>query len=235
MRSGMRPRLFDLALHLLRLAASAAALAFVADRGPVLIGLASFALFFAAFSLMHDVAHGALRLPRPVNELVLSAAGALLLMSGHALRLSHLRHHARCLEDDDYEGAPARVSLARAALMAPAHALGLRLYAFRGAGKAGRRWQIAETAPNAISMIGLVASGEPALVGYAIAATLGQLTMALWAAHIPHNAPNWLIRAAAPVARIGSVVALSLAYHELHHARPGIPCGRLGSANSWDG
>lgn len=224
----MKPRLVDLALHLLRVGGSAASLALAPALGPAPVAAAAIAVFFASFALMHDLAHGALRLPRRANEIALSAAGALLLMSGHALRVSHLRHHARCLAEDDPEGAPARWSLLRAALLGPAHSLALRAHAFRLAGPAGRRWQLAESALNTASLALLLASDSPALIAYALAALAAQLTMAVWAAHVPHNAPPWLLRAAALVARCGSIVALSLAYHERHHARPCLPCGRLG-------
>jgi fatty acid desaturase len=223
----MRPRLHDLALHLLRVAGCIAALALVSGLGPIPAGLASVGLFFAAFALMHDLAHGALRLPRRVNEVALSAAGALMLMSGHALRRTHLLHHARCLAPDDYEGAPARWSFTRACLLSPAHAVGLRAYAFRLAGPGGRRWQLAETALNLACLVLIACLGIPALSVVAIVAVAAQLTMAVWAAHVPHNAPRRLAAAAAHAARLGSIVALSLAYHDLHHERPDVPCGRI--------
>jgi fatty acid desaturase len=224
----LRPRFADIAQHLARLVACAVALALAARGGPLaLLVAASAALFFAAFALMHDVSHGALRLPRKANEVALAAAGALLLMSGHALRLMHLRHHARPLADDDIEGAPARLPLFWAIASAPYAALTLRVAAFRAARRQGKLLQLAETAVNAAAIPLAIASGSRALVAYVAVALALQLTMALWAAYIPHNAPRWLVRAAERLAFTGFTTALSLAYHALHHRRPDVPCGRL--------
>jgi fatty acid desaturase len=95
----MRPRLDHLAAHLLRLAVAAAALVLLppAWRAPL-----AAAVFLAAFCLAHDLAHGALRLPRRANELALSLAGLAMLTSGHAMRVAHLRHHAAPLGHDDF-------------------------------------------------------------------------------------------------------------------------------------
>jgi fatty acid desaturase len=224
----MRPRFLDLAVHLCRLAASAGAIA-VASSVTSRVGMvvASAFLFLESFALMHDLSHGALLLPRRVNEVALALAGVLLLMSGHALRRMHLVHHARPLADGDLEGRPARGDFWRALAGGPLAALSLRREAFRGAGRRGRRIQAVETLAGAALATALLASGRAPLVIYAIVAVLGQATMSAWAAHVPHNAPAWLSRIATRLAVTGSPTLLSLAYHELHHACPQIPCGRL--------
>jgi fatty acid desaturase len=224
----MRPRLLDLAIHLTRLAGSILALALAAClRSDVAMIGASALLFLEAFAFMHDLAHGALLLPRWTNEVALSLAGALLLMSGHALRHTHLVHHACALADDDVEGRPARGSFAHALAGGPRATLALRLHAFRSAGPRGRRWQAAETALYVVILAVLVGSGRAPVFIYAGVALLGQVTMSVWAAHIPHNAPAWLTRLAARTAWIGSPTLQALAFHDLHHARPGVPCRRL--------
>jgi fatty acid desaturase len=224
----MRPRFLDLWMHLARLSLSAVVLAIAARAGePALAAAASAALFFAAFAWMHDLAHGALRLPRWINEIALSLAGALMLMSGHALRLMHLRHHARPLAKDDVEGAPARLSLAQAIASAPRAALSLRISAFHAARARGRAWQAAEISLNAAAFALLIASGSPSLIAWASVAAALQLSMSVWAAHIPHNAPEWLLDAARALAFSRSPVAMSLAFHELHHRCPNLPCSHL--------
>ncbi|XYI03536.1 fatty acid desaturase [Sorangium sp. So ce1128] len=224
----MKPRVGDLALHIARisLCASGVALASRIDSA-ALAAAAGGSLFFAAFALMHDVAHGALRLPRRANEIALTLSAALMLMSGHALRIMHLRHHARPLAPDDIEGAPARLPLLRALLGAPLAAVALRAEAFRAAGPSGRRHQLAEAALNLASLALLLASRQPALLAVAATAASLQLTMAVWAAYIPHNAPAWMLAAARRLAFTRSPIALSLGYHERHHRIPSLPCSRL--------
>lgn len=229
-------RRIDLALHLARIGLAAATLA-LGERlhsAPLMVG-ASALLFLGSFALMHDLAHGALGLPRRWNEAALSIAGALLGMSGHAIRRTHLRHHARTLAADDLEGRPARGGLLRAIATGPRAAIALRVAAMRSAGARGRRLQIAETAVNAISLAAMIASGVSALRIYAIVAILAQATMSAWASQIPHNAPPWLSRLAARLAVLGSPTLLSLAYHDLHHARPEVPCRGLSSVGRGPG
>jgi fatty acid desaturase len=224
----MRPRFVDLAVHLCRLAASAGAIA-VASSATSRVGMvvAAALVFLESFALMHDLAHGALLLPRRVNEIALALAGVMLLMSGHALRRMHLVHHARPLAHDDLEGRPARGGFWRALAGGPGAALSLRREAFRGAGRRGRRIQAIETLAGAALAAALLASGRAPLVVYVIVAVLGQATMSVWASHVPHNAPAWLSRIAARLAATGSPTLSALVYHDLHHACPQIPCRRL--------
>lgn len=229
----MPPRFADLALHLARLAGSLLVLhlaARFASLPGMTLGAAVF--FLEAFAFTHDVTHGALRLPRRANDIALALGGALMLMSGHAIRRMHLVHHARTFGRDDLEGAAARAPFLRALLGGPRVAVALRARAFRGAGSRGQRWQAVESAANLVTFLALVASARPAGLVYAAVAACAQLTMGVWASHIPHNAPAWITRAAERLAWTGSPTVLSLAYHELHHARPEVPCRRLGAAGA---
>ncbi|APR84755.1 Hypothetical protein A7982_10104 [Minicystis rosea] len=224
----MRPRFADMAYHFGRLVLSVVVIAVAAHVASMVGMIVGAGLFFLeAFALLHDLAHGALRLPRRINEIALAFAGTLLLTSGHAIRRTHLVHHARTFGADDIEGRPAREGFWRALFGGPCGALAQRIQAFRGAGPRGQRWQTVETIADIAVLSVLVASGVPALRVYAAVAILAQLTMGLWASHIPHNAPGWLIRMAERLAWIGSPTVLSLAYHDLHHARPDVPCRQM--------
>ena len=227
----MRPRYPDLAIHVARLVVAALVMA-VASGASSRCGLVAGAglFFLESFALMHDVAHGALLLPRRANEIALALSGALLLMSGHALRHGHLAHHARPLADDDLEGRPARFTFWQALAGGPRAALALRLHAFARAGRRGRAWQAVETVADVLLSGALLASGRAPLVTYALCAILAQATMGVWAAYIPHNAPAWLTRLAARLTWTGSPTVLSLVHHGLHHARPEVPCRRLPDA-----
>jgi fatty acid desaturase len=54
-----------------------------------------------------------------------------------------------------------------------------------------------------------------------------QVTMPVWAGHVPHRAPEWLIAIARRFAFTRSAILMSLAYHELHHAYPRVPTADL--------
>jgi len=227
----MRPlQLRDLVLHVARLAVSSAAL--FASPCLLLRALASALLFLAAFAFAHDLAHGSLGLPRRLNEIALALAALPMLVSGHGMRLMHLRHHARPLAVDDLEGAGARVSLFRAFVLGPKNMFELRAAAFRAArGRGARAWQIGETTAWIAITAALARFFPPAALAHIAIALLLQLTIGVWASHIPHHAPLWTRALAARLARrVHSPTLLSLAFHDLHHRAPKIPCAQLGRA-----
>ena len=227
-----RPRWFDLAAHLSRIAATLTLMFLLARTSHPVVQIAlGVGLFFAAFALMHDLSHGALRLPRVWNEVALAASAALMLVSGHGVRLLHLRHHARPLHASDTEGATARLPLVQATLATPFLGLWYRVVAFRAAGPVGIRWQCSETLLNVVAFTTLTCSRVPALTTYAWTALTMQLLMPMWAGRIPHRAPAWVLDAAKRLSFLRSPVVLSLAFHELHHVHPSIPCHRLAIAS----
>lgn len=217
-----------LVLSVLRIVVAGVAL--VLAPAPGVAVLASAWIFFACFALAHDLVHGALGLSRSAGRLALSLASFGMLLGGEAVRRMHLRHHARPLADDDLEGEGARVSFLRALLVGPRNAVALRVEAFRSGDAESRRRQAVEHAVTVLLVAGALASGASwARVHVAVAVVL-QLTMALWASHVPHRAPAWLASACARLAFLRSPVLLSLAFHETHHRRPRIPCAELGAA-----
>jgi fatty acid desaturase len=184
-------------------------------------------LLLAAFTLTHDLAHGALGLPRKHNELALGLAGAVMLTSGHAMRVAHMRHHARPLGQDDLEGIAATVSWRRALGMAPWWALAVRLQAWHLAPGRHRRWQLVEHlfTLGLATALGLI--GGNARV-YMLVCLVLQLTAPVWAGRLPHTAPAWMVEVARRLAWTRSPVMLSMAFHDRHHARPKLATRYLG-------
>jgi fatty acid desaturase len=214
---------------MIRIGLSLLALMIFAAAGmhPALIVIASAAVFLATFAAQHDLLHGALRVPRALRELLLSAAGAILLMSGHAVRAMHLRHHARIFAADDLEGAIAQMSPIEALLASPVLSIRLRLEALRTVNTRERRFMRAEHALNAATLLALPALFGAAGALYVATSVALQLTMPIWAGRIPHRPPAWMIACARCFAFTRSPTMLSLAFHELHHEHPRIPTAML--------
>lgn len=198
----------------------------LAARGELpFAALASAGLYFACFALAHDLAHGAFGLPRTANARLLSLVALGMLVSGHAMRVLHLRHHARPLAGDDLEGDGARRSALGALVTGPASLVTLRVAAFRAANPAARRRQLAEHAATLLLLA--LATTSSALRVHVVVALALQATASLWASHVPHRAPAWLTAACARLAFLRSPVLLSLAFHERHHRHPRVPCAEL--------
>ena len=192
----------------------------------------AFATCLAGFIQMHDSIHRSLGVSKRAHEFILFASGLLLLKSGHGLQITHLRHHGRCLQEDDPEGVCATWPFYRVLLEGPLHIFTMRFYAFKRASHT-RRFQIIET----VATIGLVMLAVAlyfilgtwvGLVYWAVAALLSA-TIPVWAAYLPHRlAPEHpAVKSAGRVAQIWTPVVSSFAYHHLHHAFPKVPTALL--------
>ena len=75
------------------------------------------ALSFTSYgSTSHDLVHENLKLNKTLNAVLLTLLELICFRSGHAYKLSHLYHHRRFPNDDDVEGAAARMTLFRGLL-----------------------------------------------------------------------------------------------------------------------
>jgi fatty acid desaturase len=197
----------------------------------VVVAVPAALVFFSAFALFHDAAHGALGLPKPYNDVVLLLTSIPLLMSAHGQRQHHLHHHAHPLEEGDLEGQGALTSLWWAALVAPWASVKMRVAGFVVVPAKVRPWVVAENVLNAASIAVVVALDHPGIwVSFFMQLAL-QHTMNAWASHVPHRAPRWLMQLASHGAWTGSPVILSLVYHLEHHATPRVPCALLRPAS----
>ncbi len=219
-----RLQLKPLAGHAARHALALALLIAGAHHAPLAL-IGALALHLAAFALTHDLAHGALGLPRRWNELALSLASLPMLVAGHGMRLMHLRHHARPLAADDIEGVGATLPLWRAVLAGPMNAAQYRVEAFRMA--VSNPWLIAESlAALVLSALALL-SGSIAGAAWVTVNLVMQLTASAWASHLPHRPPRLMLKVAGWLEWTQSAVVSSFLHHERHHQHPAIPCGQL--------
>ncbi len=186
----------------------------------------------AGFIQMHDAIHGSLGISKRAHNLVLSGSGLLLLKCGHGLQVTHLRHHGRCLKEDDPEGVCATWPFYRVLLEGPLHIFTMRFYAWRR-GTNTKRFQVMETIATVVLLLAamalyLFAGSFVGLVYWAVAAGLSA-TIPIWAAYLPHRlAPTHpAVKSAGRIAQIWTPVISSFAFHHLHHAFPKVPTALL--------
>lgn len=221
-------RRLDLSIHLARLTLSLLALAVVGPLHPLLAAVLSLSVYVSAFAFNHDVAHGALALPRRVNEGLLALTALPMLVSGHSMRLMHLRHHSRPLAHDDLEGQGALRSLLGALAIGPANALALRVESWRVGNTSQRRWMQCETVASLLVVAFAAVGGSLAFKVWVVVCLTMQLTASAWASHLPHHPPALLHRIALALVWTRSATMLSFVFHEAHHAAPKVPCRNLG-------
>jgi beta-carotene hydroxylase len=193
--------------------------------------LCIFFLFVSIVASAHDVVHGSLGLSRRAAELWLFALGALVLESGHAYRLTHLRHHAVFPGPDDPEGEPAKHSFWAALAMGPTYIPRLWLWALHRANARERRWLIAEAAWALAAVAGALAATRftPWPLVYVLTVIVASWVYPVSTAHLPHKnyGVTELTQTHTLRGRIVPALFFELTYHLEHHLYPGVPTHRL--------
>jgi beta-carotene hydroxylase len=182
--------------------------------------------FLTYGSISHDLVHRNLRLPKWLNEVLLSAIELLAFRSGHAYRVVHLHHHARFPAEDDLEGSAAKMTFVRSLLEGPTLQLRLWIFAMRRPGK-HRVWALAECIAAMLLFIAAVVAWPltKAPLVYALLMIAGSWIFPLITAWIPHDASGTseLTQTKLFRGRVLSVLAMEHLYHLEHHLYPAVP------------
>jgi beta-carotene hydroxylase len=186
-----------------------------------------FLVFTTVISLMHDTVHGSLGLRRRATDLTLFSAGALLMVSGHAYRATHINHHRVFPGPDDPEGEAARRSIGRVLLGGPLHVPRIWLWAFRRV-RRGRRWLVVEAlVPPAALVVGALWCRP--LLAYTVVALVGGWLYPLLTVRLPHAhaGDDAITQARTLRGRILPPLLLEQTYHLEHHLYPRVPSHKL--------
>ncbi len=183
-------------------------------------------MFITYVSTSHDLLHRTLGFSRPVNEVLLSFTEMLVLRSGHAFRITHLHHHRHFPEDDDVEGAVARLPWWRALLSGIGNQSRLFVWAWRRAQPADKRWMVLEAA-GVISVVGSGVALLPwsgILIVYVLLVVTSSWLYPFATVWIPHRAEgdNPLTQTHAVRGRLIPELFLQHTYHLEHHLYPGV-------------
>lgn len=234
------PRLADLGVDLLRISRIRAVISLAIPFGCVgayfafatmrLWPLAVISLVYLSFvtygSISHDLVHRTFGLPRRWNELFLTVIELLAFRSGHAYRLAHLHHHARFPNDDDIEGAAAKMSFVRTLLEGVIFQPRIMIWSLRR-----DRRNRATIALETILASGLLAAcmvsvyATPVFAVYAVLMIMGSWIIPLVTSYVPHNPAGRtaLLQTRLFRGKVASVIALEHLYHLEHHLYPKVP------------
>lgn len=182
--------------------------------------------FLTYGSISHDLVHQNLRLPRWLNEALLSSIELLAFRSGHAYRAVHLHHHASFPAADDLEGAASRMPLWRALVEGIGLQARLWFFAMRRPGP-HRPWAVAECAAATVLMGASIAAASVtfAPISYALLMIAGSWIFPVITAYIPHDpsGTSELTRTRLFRGYVLSWLALEHLYHLEHHLYPSVP------------
>jgi beta-carotene hydroxylase len=188
------------------------------------------ALSFVTYgSVSHDLVHRCYRLPRRVNDGLLTVIELLMLRSGRAYRLAHLNHHTRYPDPhDDPEAAGAHGTLWQAVRGGPFFFARLWLWAARRHPRHRPRL-LAEA--GAVALLA-GAAATAAVAGWTVVpavyvglAYLGTWVVPVVTAYVPHSprGETELLQTRRFRGRLARLVALDHLYHLEHHLYPAVP------------
>jgi fatty acid desaturase len=187
----------------------------------------SFFFFLAGIRQAHGAEHGTLGLSRRATDAVMFVLSGLMLGSIHAVQVTHLRHHARCLEEDDVEGFTARVGPVAAILLGPLFSARLALEGLRRGTRTQRRWIRAELAMTAV-VVGAAFTPLSLALTYHVAAMLAGHCLTgfflVWTVHRDLDPRTGVART---LRGWKAIPFLHMFYHLEHHLYPAVPTGRL--------
>ncbi|OWK39223.1 fatty acid desaturase [Fimbriiglobus ruber] len=190
-----------------------------------LVGALSFVTYG---SVSHDLVHSSLRLPRRMNDLLLSLIEGLMLRSGRAYRLAHLHHHAHFPDPDDPEARAAHGSLWAALCDGPKFAVRLWVWAWREHPE--HRARLAGEAVGVIAFVGsalaLAFTGLTVIpLAFVALAHCGSWAFPLATAYLPHDPAGATVVTRTRMFRgiVARVIALDHLYHLEHHLYPAVP------------
>lgn len=188
----------------------------------------SFYLFLTGLRLSHNAQHCALGVRRWFHDSILFLLSIIMLGSMHAVQTTHLHHHRHCLEEEDAEGATARLPWWKALAMGPVFPWRLHANAWRLASAGQRRWIAAELGCMAAIIFATVMSGPMVLRWHFAAMLLGECFTGFFAVWTVHRG----CAAGEPgrTERAGwiNLISYSMFYHAEHHIYPAVPTIHLG-------
>jgi fatty acid desaturase len=152
----------------------------------------------------------------------------MMLASMHAVQVNHLHHHRHCLEEEDGEGATARLSWWRAISVGPVFYVRLHASAWRLARQSKRLWIVFELmAAAAVVILALFVTHRAALQWHLAAMLAGECLTGFFAVWTVHHgcAPGEPGRTQR--GRWLNLISYSMFYHAEHHLFPGVPTGHL--------
>ena len=149
--------------------------------------------FLVGLRQVHNAYHYALGLSRRGSDWVMFALSVLMLGSMHAVQINHLEHHLHCLDENDVEGASARMPAWKAVLLGPLFPIRLHVNAWKKARSASFYWIVAELVTTAGLVLAACAIAVPWFRYHVLAMAVGQcLTsfFAVWTVHHDCDQPG---------------------------------------------
>lgn len=184
--------------------------------------------FLTGLRQVHNGFHNSLGTNKFLTWLSLYINSILMVVSIHAVKFNHLRHHKYCLSEEDYEGKSAGMTWYGAILYGPLHMLRIHQITWKIGNRKYRRNMMLELFSISILIFISVYFKIQWLIYHIIIMIVGEFLMAFFAVwtvhHDTHDNPNF-----ARTQRTGwkNRLTFSMFYHLEHHLFPAVPTIKL--------
>lgn len=184
--------------------------------------------FLTGLRQVHNGFHNSLGTNKFLTWLSLYTNSIFMLVSIHAVKFNHIRHHKYCLGDDDYEGKSAGMTWYGAILYGPVHMFLIHKVTLQLGNKNYKRNVLLELISIAIVFFLIFYFQVHFLIYHVIVMIIGEFLMAFFAVwtvhHDTHENPEL-----ARTQRTGwkNKITFSMFYHLEHHLFPAVPTIKL--------
>ncbi|MFD1629745.1 fatty acid desaturase family protein [Pseudopedobacter beijingensis] len=184
--------------------------------------------FLTALRQVHNGFHNSLGTNRFLTSLSLYINSVLMLVSIHAVKFNHIRHHKYCLTEEDYEGKSANMTWYGAILYGPIHMFLIHKVTLQLGNKYYKRNVILELISILVFLALIFHFQIHFLIYHVIVMIIGEFLMAFFAVwtvhHDTHDSPDF-----ARTQRTGwkNKLTFSMFYHLEHHLFPAVPTIKL--------
>lgn len=188
--------------------------------------VSSYYFFLTALRQAHNAQHYTLGLPRWLTEWVMVILSLLMAGSMHAVQVTHLHHHAHCLDEADLERSISRLPWYKVALLGPHFFLKRHYHGLAWARPRRRAWWMALEllSAGALGCLAFGAVEAPAFRYHFLAMIAGQWLWSfftVWAVH--RGCDHERQPARTQRGRLKNLLACDMFYHLEHHLFPAVP------------
>ncbi|TCV07402.1 fatty acid desaturase [Sphingobacterium alimentarium] len=184
--------------------------------------------FLTALRQVHNGFHNSLATNKFLTWLSLYINSVLMLVSTHAVKFNHIRHHKYCLSENDYEGKSATMTWYGAILYGPVHMFLIHKVTWQLGNKNYRQNMLLELISIVILVSLIFYFRIYFLIYHIIVMLIGEFLMtffAVWTVH--HNTHDHPEFARTQRSWWKNKLTFSMFYHLEHHMFPAVPTIKL--------
>ncbi len=197
------------------------------EHWPVAI-FCSFVFFLTGLRQAHDAFHQSMGITKTGHHIVMFVLSIVMICSMHAVKHNHLQHHKHCLDDEDMEGASARMPWWKAILYGPVFIFLHHYHALKKGNAVTRKWVIAEILTIVFFGTIMLLWGSKIMIYHLIVMIIGEFFtafFAVWTVH--HDCEPEKIFSRTLRGRFLPSMFYNMFYHTEHHIFPKVPTTHL--------